>query len=68
LQHQTSFILSESNRVEFHAITESAWAKLVEACEQPIEMKTKDIIILRLYFTMLDQLSLVVIKDDRLFL
>ena len=54
--------------MDFHAVTDSSWMKLIEACELGNEIRLKDIIILRLYLTMLDQMQIVAIKEVPQFL
>lgn len=57
-------MLSEANRVEYFSIPDTEWAQFVDVCSLASEIKPKDIVILRLYMTMLEQNSLVDIKDD----
>jgi len=61
-------MLSEANRVEYFSITDADWSQFVDVCSIASEIKSKDIVILRLYMAMLDQIILVNIKDDTLFL
>lgn len=68
IRSQKTFMLSEANRIEFFSVPDEDWAKFAETCSQATEIKSKDIVILRLYMAMLDHLPLIDNKNDTMFL
>ena len=61
-------MLTDANRLEFQAVTKEGWFRLLTACQSPVDLKGRDIIILRLYFAMLGHLEIVGLKDDSSFI